>query len=61
MELPGVKQDKYDGSNALALPSKKQKAKVKIREKAKVKQLSKKQRKKLEKVIETKKKKAQVC
>ncbi len=55
-----MREDKYDESNPLALPSKKQKTQRKVQEEVKVKKLSKKQRKVLEKVIEKKKKKGKV-
>lgn len=54
------KQTKYDESNPYVLPSAKRKTKV-IKEKERcTKILSKQQRKKLEKIIEVKKKKANV-
>ncbi|KAF2354946.1 Helicase-associated domain [Trinorchestia longiramus] len=47
----------YDGSNALVLPGQRRKTK-KVREAEPVKLLSKKQRKRLQKIVDTKKKKA---
>ncbi|CAG9854793.1 unnamed protein product [Phyllotreta striolata] len=49
--------DKYDQSNEFALPSKKRKTKIKTNKPAITRILSKKQRKRLEKVVEKKKKK----
>lgn len=51
---------KYDECNALVLPSAKQKTKVIKKKKTNQRILSKTQRKKLEKVVEIKKKKANV-
>ena len=50
----------YDQSNELVLPSKKRKTKVKDEKNKVVKILSKKHRKKLEKIVEKKKKKENV-
>ncbi|KAM7311246.1 putative ATP-dependent RNA helicase DHX37 [Ixodes scapularis] len=53
-----IRQDKYDGSNALVLPSKKKKEAVqKAKEAKSVPKLSKKKKKELQKVLERKKKK----
>ncbi|CAN7986144.1 unnamed protein product [Ixodes hexagonus] len=54
----GIRQDKYDSSNVLVLPSKKKKAAVhKTKEAKSVPKLSKKKKKELQKVLERKKKK----
>ena len=61
IELPDVKKDQYADTNVLAMPAKKEKEKVRrLEDAAPVKRLSKKQRKRLEKILDTKKKKAQV-
>lgn len=53
-----IRQDKYDGSNALVLPSKKKKEAVqKAKEAKSIPKLSKKKKKELQKVLERKKKK----
>lgn len=51
---------KYDSSNALVLPSKKRKTKIKESKKQDTKILSRKHRKLLEKVVEKKQKKEKV-
>ena len=59
--VEGLDKEGYDGSNALILPSKKVKSKVKhVQDKPIIKKLSKKQRKKLEKVVLKKEKKVKV-
>ena len=60
MEIETDKVSKYDDSNAFVLPSAKRKTKA-VKEKMNNQRiLSKRLRKKLEKIVETKKKKANV-
>ncbi|WAR02924.1 DHX37-like protein, partial [Mya arenaria] len=58
VEIDLQKEKGYDDSNALVLPSKKRDSAHKHVQEKKIKRLTKKERKKLEKVIETKEKKA---
>ena len=61
LDLEDVKGVKYDTSNAIVLPSEKRKTKkVRNKKAPPVKLLSKKQRKKLEKIIDQKEKKEKV-
>ena len=60
VDLPGVEDEQYDDSNLLVLPSKKRKTKLNCEKEQTAKKLSKKQRKRLEQVIDRKKKKAKV-
>ena len=60
VDLPGVEDEQYDDSNLLVLPSKKRKTKLNSEKEQIAKKLSKKQRKRLEQVIDRKKKKAKV-
>lgn len=60
IQLEGHFEGSYDQNNALVLPSKKRKTKVKNDAGKITKILSKKQRKRLEKVVEKKKKKENV-
>lgn len=50
-----------DGSNALVLPSAKRDTKVKTKDRKVTRILSKRQRKKLEKIVDKKHKKENVC
>lgn len=62
VELESSKREKYDECNALILPSKKRDTKKKFNKGPEIKRiLSKAQRKKLEKIVERKKKKENVC
>lgn len=60
-----IAQNEYsgalDGTNALVLPSAKRDTKVKVKERKVTRILSKKQRKKLEKIVDKKHKKENVC
>lgn len=58
IEISGTQSSKYDECNALVLPSKKRKTKVVKEKKSSQRILSKTQRKKLEKIVDVKKKKA---
>ena len=58
IEIPTT--DKYDECNALVLPSDKRKTKIIKEKKQNQRILSKSQRKKLEKIVDSKKKKANV-
>ena len=60
IELIGPSQSKFDESNPLVLPSKKRNTVVKKQDVRSVRLLSKKQRKVYEKILEKKKKKAEV-
>ncbi len=60
LDLPESTEDQYDDCNALVLPSKKRTTKLSFEPKP-VKKLSKKQRRKLEKILEMKEKKKNVC
>ena len=61
VDIEGVKVDKgYDDSNILALPSKKRESETVVQKTKIPKKLTKKERRKLEKVIEQKEKKAKV-
>ena len=60
IELNGSEASKYDECNALVLPSKKRTTKVVKEKKSNQRILSKTQRKKLEKIVDVKKKKANV-
>lgn len=60
MELNLPQREKFDASNPLLLPSQKRKTRLKKDAGTVTKILSKKQRKKLEKIVEKKKKKENV-
>ena len=59
--MPGLHSEEYDNSNALALPGRKRKKKEEEGDlKPKVRKLTKKERKRLEKIKSVKEKKARV-
>ena len=61
LDLPGLHSEEYDNSNALALPGRKRKKKEEEGDlKPKVRKLTKKERKRLEKIKSVKEKKARV-
>ena len=61
MDLPGIDTQEYNDSNALALPGRKRKKKAEDEDsKPKVRKLTKKERKRLEKIKTVKEKKAKV-
>ncbi len=60
VDLKEANEDQFDDSNVLVLPSKKRATKVTHDQGAVVKKLSKKQRKRLEKILEVKEKKKKV-
>ena len=60
MEVKSTEVSKYDDANPLVLPSAKRKTKIVKEKKSNQRILSKSQRKKLEKIVDVKKKKANV-
>ena len=61
LDMPGIHSEEYDNSNALALPGRKRKKKAEEEDlKPKVRKLTKKERKRLEKIKAVKEKKARV-
>lgn len=60
LDLPDFHTEEFDDSNVLALPSRKRRTKKLIQDEQKVKPLTKKERKRLEKIIAVKDKKAKV-
>ena len=63
IQIEGIDKDALDApdeSNAIVLPSTKRKTKVTVAHEGKVKKLTKKERKRLEKVVERRTKKAKV-
>ena len=61
IEIEGITKSNYDENNPLALPSEKRKTEVECKSAPVVKRLSKKERKKLEKLVDKKEKKTKVC